>query len=693
MPSKKTKPNYRFYQHYHNIKVTIEKRYNLLIAMITVCIVTLFVSLFYIQVIKADEYQKKLVTLEKTTVMGTTAPRGRIYDRNHNLLVDNIPTKLIIYKKQKTNTTSKELEIAYKLADLLEVSYSKLTEAMKRTFYLKNHETDLKGRITEEEWKALEERKLSTSDIEKKKLERITEAELNTLLEKDQEAAYIYYLMNKGYSYSEKVIKEQDVSDLEYALINENADSLPGVEVELSWERSYPYGELFRSILGSVSSSDSGIPKELKEHYLSQGYSLTDRVGTSYLEYQYDNYLKGTKDEYAVYQTGEKVLTKEGTRGNDIVLSIDINLQKKVEDILTEELIATKKEPNTDFYNRSFVIINDPVTGEILAMAGKQISMTTDGYQIYDFTPGITTSPVVAGSIVKGASHIVGYNTGALQIGEKRYDECVKLAGAPLKCSFKSLGLLNDLTALKMSSNTFQFFTAMKVAGVKYYYNTPFKAPHEAFETYRSTFSEFGLGVKTEIDLPLESLGFKGTSEVGGLLLDFAIGQYDTYTPIQLAQYMSTIANGGSRIKPTLLKEVYSSKKEPFKELIFQQQPTVLNKINTKPEYLNRVKEGLKLVLTSGATGWRFIDLAYQPAGKTGTSQSFVDADKDGKIDTETITTTFSGYAPADNPKVVFTAVSPDIYYSKTGSTYQTLVNRRISSRISQAYFELYPLS
>lgn len=693
MPSKKTKPNYRFYQHYHNIKVTIEKRYNLLIAMITVCIVTLFVSLFYIQVIKADEYQKKLVTLEKTTVMGTTAPRGRIYDRNHNLLVDNIPTKLIIYKKQKTNTTSKELEIAYKLADLLEVSYSKLTEAMKRTFYLKNHETDLKGRITEEEWKALEERKLSTSDIEKKKLERITEAELNTLLEKDQEAAYIYYLMNKGYSYSEKVIKEQDVSDLEYALINENADSLPGVEVELSWERSYPYGELFRSILGSVSSSDSGIPKELKEHYLSQGYSLTDRVGTSYLEYQYDNYLKGTKDEYAVYQTGEKVLTKEGTRGNDIVLSIDINLQKKVEDILTEELIATKKEPNTDFYNRSFVIINDPVTGEILAMAGKQISMTTDGYQIYDFTPGITTSPVVAGSIVKGASHIVGYNTGALQIGEKRYDECVKLAGAPLKCSFKSLGLLNDLTALKMSSNTFQFFTAMKVAGVKYYYNTPFKAPHEAFETYRSTFSEFGLGVKTEIDLPLESLGFKGTSEVGGLLLDFAIGQYDTYTPIQLAQYMSTIANGGSRIKPTLLKEVYSSKKEPFKEFIFQQQPTVLNKINTKPEYLNRVKEGLKLVLTSGATGWRFIDLAYQPAGKTGTSQSFVDADKDGKIDTETITTTFSGYAPADNPKVVFTAVSPDIYYSKTGSTYQTLVNRRISSRISQAYFELYPLS
>lgn len=693
MPSKKNKPKYRFYQHYHNIKVTIEKRYNILIGLISFCILSLFISLFYIQVIKASDYQKKLTSLEKTTVTGTTAPRGRIYDRNHNLLVDNTPTKLITYKKQKTNTTSKEIEIAYKLSDLLDVSYVKLTDAMKRTFYLKNHEDELKKRITAEEWRALEERKISGADIEKMKLERITEEELGTLSERDLEASYIYSLMNKGYSYAEKVIKEQDVTDLEYALINENVDSLPGVEVELSWERTYPYGDVFRSILGSVSSSESGIPKELKEHYLSEGYSLTDRVGTSYLEYQYDNYLKGTKDEYAVYQTGEKVLTKEGTRGNDIVLSIDINLQKKIEEILTEELITTKKEPNTDFYNRSFVIVTDPNTGEILAMAGKQISMTNDGYEIYDYTPGITTSPVVAGSIVKGASHIVGYNTGALQIGEKRYDECVKLAGAPLKCSFKSLGLLNDLTALKMSSNTFQFYTAMKVAGIKYYYNTPFKAPHEAFETYRNTFAQFGLGVETGIDLPVESLGFKGTSEVGGLLLDFAIGQYDTYTPIQLAQYMSTIANGGKRMKPTLLKEVYSSKSSSFEDQIYKQEPTILNEIDTKTEYLDRVKEGLKLVLTSGATGWRFIDLKYNPAGKTGTSQSFVDSDHDGKIDTETITTTFAGYAPADNPKVVFTAVSPDIYYSKTGSTYQTLVNRRISSRVSEAYFELYPLS
>lgn len=67
------------------------------------------------------------------------------------------------------------------------------------------------------------------------------------------------------------------------------------------------------------------------------------------------------------------------------------------------------------------------------------------------------------GSVVKGASHIVGYNTGALSIGEKRYDTCIKIASTPEKCSWTYLGLVDDLTALKYSSNTYQFNTAIKV--------------------------------------------------------------------------------------------------------------------------------------------------------------------------------------------------------------------------------------
>lgn len=686
------KPRYHYYQHYKEMKVTIEKRYNVLIAIISVLILALFSNLFYLQVIKAEDSKLKLEKLQKTIVYGPTAPRGRIYDRNHNLLVDNVPNKTIVYKKQKGITTSRELELSYELADLIEVPYTKLTDEMKRVFYLKNHESELKSRITEEEWQALEERRLRASDIESKKKERITEEELASLTERDLEASYIYALMNKGYSYTEKIIKQENVSDFEYAVISEREAELSGVMTQISWERSYPYGNLFRTILGSVSTNESGIPLELKDHYLKEGYELTDRVGTSYLEYQYDSYLKGLKDQYEVYQTGEKVLVKEGTRGNDLVLTIDIELQKRVEEILEQELVKTKQEPNTKFYNRSFVVIADPKTGEILAMAGKQIIEKSGSYEFVDFTPGITTSPVVVGSAVKGASHIVGYNSGVLTIGEKRYDSCIKLAGAPEKCSWKNLGWVDDIRALRLSSNIYQFYTAMKVAGYQYSYNMPFKASHEAFELYRSTFAQFGLGVKTGIDLPIESLGYHGTSEVGGLLLDFAIGQYDTYTPIQLSQYIGTIANNGTRLQPVLLKAVYSSLEEPFTSSLFEQQPIVLNQVDTKPEYLERVKLGFQEVMKYGGTGSRFIDLRYRPAGKTGTSQSFVDSDHDGKIDTETISNTFVAYAPYEDPKVTFTVVSPDIYYSLTDSSYESTVNKRISALVSQAYFERYPV-
>ena len=114
--------------------------------------------------------------------------------------------------------------------------------------------------------------------------------------------------------------------------------------------------------------------------------------------------------------------------------------------ILEEELIKAKQEPYTEYFDKSYVIINDPNTGEILAMAGKQIKVNSDGsYSIYDYTPGVITSSVTPGSIVKGASHIVGYNNNALDIGEIRNDACIKIAATPLKCSFTEYGNINDM--------------------------------------------------------------------------------------------------------------------------------------------------------------------------------------------------------------------------------------------------------
>lgn len=100
-------------------------------------------------------------------------------------------------------------------------------------------------------------------------------------------------------------------------------------------------------------------------------------------------------------------------------------------------------------------------------MAGKQVIDES----IYDYSTGIINTSYVVGSVVKGASHIVGYNTGTLKIGEVRVDNCIKIKSIPEKCSFMYLGTLNDLTALKRSSNTYQFHTAIKVGGGVYCYN------------------------------------------------------------------------------------------------------------------------------------------------------------------------------------------------------------------------------
>ena len=682
---KKKKIKYNYYKKYNDIKEIIEKRYNILILIVTLAFIILFIKLFYIQIVKKDYYVEKLKELTEKKIEGKTAPRGRIYDRNHKLIVDNKPKRIIYYVKNNLKV-EEEISLAYKLVDMIEIE-NKATNKMYKTFWLKKHKEESEKLITEKELELLEYRKITKEDIVKLKYERVPEEEINKFSENDKKAAYIYYLMNRGYSYEEKIIKDSNVTEKEYATIAANISKLNGINIRLDWERLYLYDNTFKSILGTVSNN---IPSNLKNYYIKKGYNLDDKVGISYLEYEYDDYLKGEKNIYEINEEGEKTLKKYGTRGNDIVLTIDIELQREIEKILEEEIIKAKKEKNTEYYNRSFVIVTNPKTGEILAMAGKQVIETDKDYKIYDYTPAVITSPITPGSVVKGASHIVGYNNSALKINEVRNDTCVKLASTPLKCSWMPLGTLNDITALKKSSNTYQYYTALKVAKTKYKYNMALKANKEAFKKYRTTFNEFGLGVKTGIDLKGESVGNVGKSDVGGLLLDFSIGQYDTYTPIQLSQYISTIANNGSRMKLHLLKDVYSSKEESLSNKIYEYKNEELNKVTTEEKFLNRVKEGFKEVLKLGGTGYGYINLKYKPAGKTGTSQSFVDTDGDLKVDKETISNAFVAYAPYDDPTVTFTIISPDIYNYDNNSNYQTNVNRRITTKVSEAYFKLY---
>ena len=658
--------------------------------VVALLFIILFVKLYVVMIIDSSKYKKKLDKLSYNTVEGSSAPRGRIYDRNHNILVDNIAVKTIYYTKSKKVSSSEEVKLAYKVSPHLNLDLSKLTSRAKREFYVEIHPKIAKSKIKDSEWEKLKQKKLDATDIKNLKIERITDDEINSMNDSDNKAAYLYYLMNKGYAYDEKTIRTGDVTDEEYAYISENNEELTGFNTRLDWERVYPYGDTFKTILGKVSSASQGLPVEEKEYYLKQGYSLNDRVGISYIEKQYETYLRGTKAVYEVINSNELKLVSEGKRGNDIVLTIDINLQKQLEEILTDEVTKAKSEANTQYYDHSSAIIQDPQTGEVLAMASKQIVNGT----IVDNTSSVLTSPVTPGSVVKGASMLVGYNTGAVKIGEYKVDECIKIKGTNEKCSSHTLGRIDDITALAKSSNVYQFKTAIRVAGYEYKRGMGLPLVQSAFDSYRNMYHSFGLGVKTGIDLPVESLGYGASRDTqAGNLLDFVIGQYETYTPIQLSQYISTIANSGSRIEPHLLKEVHeSTNDEKLGKTIHEVKPKVLNKIDTKEEYMQRVREGFYAVVNrSDGYGRGYMNTAYSPAGKTGTSQSFIDTDNDGVIDKETITSNFIGYAPSDNPRMSITVVSPNSSRPDTSTDHASLVTLRITKRATDAYFGLNP--
>ena len=236
---RQSKQTYNFtnYKENKDIKIEIEKRYNILNVIVILALLILVVGLFLIQVVGKEKYSLKLENLTKTVIYGETAPRGRIYDRNGKLIVDNIPSKVIYYKKPSGITTKKEIKIAYKLAPMIELDFNKLNDYDYKVFWIKNHEDKAKEKITNEEWQKLEERKLTSDDIYELKIERVTIEDLSEYNDLDKKAAYIYTLMNTGYSYDEKVIKNENVTDEEYALVSENISELKGVNTKLDWER------------------------------------------------------------------------------------------------------------------------------------------------------------------------------------------------------------------------------------------------------------------------------------------------------------------------------------------------------------------------------------------------------------------------------------------------------------------------
>ncbi|WP_400242407.1 peptidoglycan D,D-transpeptidase FtsI family protein [Niallia sp. JL1B1071] len=681
-------------------KKTIPVRLNIIFFFVFLLFSALILRLGFVQIVYGEDYKRELEKTEDVTV-NTSVPRGKMYDATGKVIVDNVAQKAITY----TNSGVKQeemLETAELLSKYIMKDTNKVTEREKKDYWIIKNEEKANKKVSDKEKEALAEKYPDqdeyNTEVYQLQLNRITEEDLKTLSNHDLEVLAIYREFISGYKLTPQMVKNKDVSDEEFAVVSENLEALPGVDTTTDWERFYAFGDTLKSVLGNVSSAERGLPAENLDYYVSRGYSRNDRVGTSYLELQYEDVLKGQKEKIRnkTDKKGNIVSTEvitEGKRGNDLVLSIDMELQLEVEKVIEEELKTAKTFAGTKLLDRAYVVMMNPNTGDVLSMAGKRLvrNEKTGKLEVQDDALGNITTTYNVGSVVKGATVLTGYKTGAISPGTVWNDTPVKI-GNTIKKSWTTMGPINDLTALQRSSNVYMFRTVMKMAGANYVYGQPLSVQLSDFSLVRNEFAQYGLGIRTGIDLPNEQVGFKGQDTLPGFLLDLSIGQYDTYSNMQLAQYVSTIANGGKRMEPHIVKEIREpvaddSTLGPVVETI---KPKVLNKVDVKPEWIERVQQGFKMVAQT-PKGTAYSNLGgkdYSPAAKTGTAEAFYDGPSRsdyGKIPPQVMNLSLISYAPSDNPEVAMAVMVPWAYQGSVDNG----ANKKIGERVLDAYFDL----
>jgi penicillin-binding protein A len=679
-------------------KTHVPFRLNMLFFVVFLLFSALILRLGIVQIVYGDDFKREIERTEDVTV-NNPVPRGKMIDTMGKVIVDNIPLNAITYTKYQGTTQKEMLEVAENLAKLIHKEPTKIQERDKKDFWILKHPKLAEKKITDKEWEQFGAKKLDDKDLYKLQLKRITEEELNSFSEDELEVMAIWREFNSGYALTPQIVKNEGVTPEEFAAVSENLESLPGVDTTTDWKRNYAFDQTLKSVLGNVSTSDEGLPSEQLDYYLSRDYNRNDRVGKSYIEMQYEDVLHGQKAKVKnqTDKAGNVLSTEvisEGQRGKDLVLSIDMDLQLAVEKIIEDNLWEAKKSAGTNLLDRAYVVLMDPHTGEILTMAGKRIvkNPETGKAEMQDDALGTFTTSYNVGSAVKGATVLTGYQTGAISPTSTWVDTPLQIKGTPVKKSWRTMGRINDLTAIKQSSNVYMFMTAIAIGKGRYVPNGPLPLDPAAFNTIRDSFSQFGLGVRTGIDLPNETAGFKGADKRPGFLLDLVIGQYDTYSTMQLAQYVSTIANKGYRVQPHIVKEI----REPLldtKQLgpIYQEiTPTILNRVDMKEEWVTRVQEGFRQVMQepNGTAVGYFGRKDYSPAGKTGTAEAFYDGPdrkKYGKEPPEVMNLSLVGYAPSSNPEVAMAVLVPWAYQGSVDNH----ANMKIGEQTMDTYFNL----
>ena len=645
---------------------SIPIRLNLLFAIVILLFLAIIGRLLYMQVRHKDFYENKLASASQTRVTMGSA-RGEIYDAAGKPLVQNTVKQVVSFTRSNKMTAADLKDISKKLLDYVTVTSPELTDRQMADYYLADTEVYKKTveALPKDKRYDSDGNQLSESELYNNAAESIAVNQLN-YSDDEKKAIYLFSQLNSVENFATGNIQTDPLTDTQVALIASASKKLPGISISTSWDRKVLETSL-SSIVGTVSSEKSGLPAEEVDAYLKKGYSLNDRVGTSYLEKQYEEVLQGKRtikeihlDKHGDMESVENI--EEGSKGKNIKLTIDLTFQDSVDSLLKSYFNSELANGGAKYSEGVYAVALNPKTGAVLAMSGMKHNLETG-----ELTPdslGTVTNVFVPGSVVKAATISSGWENGVLKGNQTLTDQPIVFQGSaainswytPYYGSFP----VTAVEALEYSSNTYMVQTALGMMGQTYQPDMTVKTNQleSAMGKLRATFSEYGLGAATGIDLPEESTGFIPKEFDLANYLYNAFGQFDNYTPMQLAQYVATIANNGVRLSPRIVEGVYDNNEQGgLGELVKQVDSTEMNKINISESDMAILQKGFYQVShgTSALTTGRSLSegAAVSISGKTGTAESYV---ADGKKATNTNAV---AYAPSDNPQIAVAVVFP----------------------------------
>lgn len=588
------------------LKTATGKRLNLLFMLIFVALAILVFRLSFLQLSQGDFYLKEAET-NRFIQQTVPAPRGLIYDRDRNLLVNNKPSFTITY-----TILDQEEKQSRQIAD-------RLAPVMKRT----------------------PEEVLAAMDLSGQR-----------------------YMLSMARKLMTGANEEQ------IAYIREHQEELPGVNVIVEPIRDYLYGPFASHILGYLNN----IPQEYWQAHKNE-YQQTDRIGMAGVEKSYETQLRGrpgkVQVEVNIYnQPLQDQRVEDPIKGHDLILTLDRNLQTVTERVLADRVRALSRRVRT--VKHAAAVAMNPKTGEIYAMASYPqydpnlwIRGLSEKEYLEQFQPAEMNRAIQQvyqpGSTIKMATVLTGLKEGTItpytvmnDPGKVQVGYVVKGVPNYIK-SWKPMGNINTYRALAESSNVYMIKTFLKMAGYYEGMSTP-QVNHFLADTLPKTMTkildyhkELGLGeVTTGIDLPYEAEG-QVTQE--GLVSDLAfaaIGQTEKYTLLQLAQYVSTIANDGKRMQPRVVKALI----DPVTKAEQHIEPVTQGQVSFPMEHLRAVQQGMYDVTNKpyGTFYSVFGGYPVKVAGKTGTAET-------GR---GTENSVFVGYAPYNDPEIAIAVIVPD---------------------------------